>query len=64
MARRLEQTTFYAGGWHDEWAPYTEVDTWGWRDSDFARFVREFNRQAKARGDNTRLRSVEDEEAP
>lgn len=61
MARHLEQTTLYPGGWRDEWAPFADVDTYGWRDADFTRYVRDFNREAKSRGDNTRLRSVEDE---
>lgn len=30
-------------------------------DADFRRFVREWNAGAKARGDSTRIRSVEDE---
>jgi len=61
MARRLEQTTLYSDGWKDEWGPYDEVDVRGWRDAEFRRYVREFNRAAKARGDNMRLRSVEGE---
>lgn len=63
MARRLEQTTLYpAIGMQDEWQPYTEVDTHGWSDAEFKQFVRLFNRRAKQEGDNTRVRSVEDEE--
>ena len=63
--RIIEQTTLYDGGWQDEWGPYAgpAVDTWNWKDADFTAFVRRFNRAAKLRGDGTRLRSIEVDEA-
>ena len=64
--RHLEQTTLYPQPdgevWQDEWAPYQGPDTSRWVASSFKAFVRRFNRDAKQRGDNTRLRSVETEE--
>ncbi len=68
--RRLEQqTTYGTTGLKDEWHPFdatgtdhavevSRLDT----DKDFRDFVTKFNRDAKARGDNTRLRSVADED--
>ena len=48
---------------HDEWEPFNEqADTHGWSDLYFRAFVTAWNRAAKARGDNTRIRSVDDEE--
>ena len=64
VARKLEQTTLYDDGWKDEWGPLDEhvrVDTRGWKDQQYTEYVRRFNANAKVRGDNTRLRSVEDE---
>ena len=64
--RRIESRVDYGNGLVDEWGPadhetdrefsravYTEKDA---RD-----FVRAWNKAAKARGDNTRVRSVQDE---
>ena len=60
--RALEQRCAYpqSDGFvmYDEWHPYNEIDTYGWRDKDFAEFVREENKRRKLRGDNVRLRSV------
>lgn len=61
--RILQERTEYGDGLYDEWGPFLPegrpVDTYGWKARDFTQFVREFNRMAKARGDRTRLRSVE-----
>jgi len=71
-SRRLEQQTTFALRDGDtmktEWEPFTgegrEVpDTHGWKTADFTAFCREWNRAAKARGDMTRVRSVESEDA-
>lgn len=68
VSRRLEQRTVYAPDLADEWEPVSKEsehwpDLWGMTADEVAAFVRKWNREAKARGDNTRIRSVEDEEA-
>ena len=65
--RRLEQRVEYGNGLVDEWAPVAEEtecwsDLWGMTGRDVADFVRRWNREARARGDNTRIRSVDVEE--
>lgn len=60
MARKLEERVDYGGGTFDEWGPYTgRVNVHGWSDKQIKEFVRDANKAAKARGDGTRLRSVE-----
>jgi hypothetical protein len=70
--RRLEQSTLYPMGdgstMRSDWEPFTgeggeAPDTHGWKDGDYREFVRSWNKAAKARGDNTRLRSVENDDA-
>lgn len=68
--RRLEQRTQYGEGANaifDEWGPadeetQREFDRACYTEGDVRRFVREWNRKAKDRGDNTRIRSVSDED--
>lgn len=63
MSRKLEEQTDYGNGVKDEWMPAHADghDTGHLRtDADWRRYVREWNKAAKARGDMTRIRSVED----
>jgi hypothetical protein len=65
--RRLEQRVDYGNGLVEEWEPVpleTEhwPDLWGMTAVEVSTFVRKWNRDAKARGDRTRIRSVEVEE--
>jgi len=62
--RRLEEQTTYDGWLRDEWQPAMgeHPRTAGMRDEDVTRYVREWNKKAKAEGCNTRLRSVEVDE--
>lgn len=62
--RRLEQRTEWPNGLVDEWHPYEPdgLDTSGWSASEFRTFVRDENRKFKAKGDWTRLRSVENDD--
>jgi len=53
---------------HSEWEPFTGEghdvpDTFLWKTEDFTAFVRTWNAAAKKRGDCTRIRSVENEDA-
>ena len=72
MSRRLEQSTSYhlrdGSTLRSDWEPFTgegdaPPDTRDWEAKDFAAFVRAWNRAAKARGDQTVLRSVEEDDA-
>lgn len=63
MARRIEeQTTYGDTGIRDEWMP-AHRDSHDLRslrtDADYRRYVREWNKRAKAEGGMTRIRSVE-----
>lgn len=65
--RRIEQRTVYSSDLADEWGPADEeTKRAAARECDsaesFRRFVRDWNARAKARGDRTRIRSVEVEE--
>jgi hypothetical protein len=68
MSRRLEQRTYYPGvDLYDEWEPVNAEqehmpDVTLLSDADVAQVVRKWNAEAKARGDNTRIRSVDDSE--
>lgn len=69
MSRRIEQRVVYAPDLADEWGPADdETQNAANRecvtDKDFVRFVRTWNAAARARGDSTRIRSVEEEETP
>ncbi len=66
MSRRIEQRTVYSADLADEWGPADEetqrvANRTCSTDADFRLFVRMWNVGAKERGDNTRIRSVEDE---
>jgi len=68
MSRRLEQRTYYPGvDLYDEWQPVDVEqehmpDVALLSDVEIVQVVRSWNREAKARGDNTRIRSVEIDE--
>jgi hypothetical protein len=68
MSRRIEQRTDYGNGFTDEWGPADEetqraARRFCYSEDDYRRFVRNWNSAAKARGDGTRIRSVENDES-
>lgn len=65
--RRLEQRTTYAPDLADEWHPVDEdtqraADRVCFTEADYRRFVRDWNAVAKKDGNNTRIRSVPNDE--
>jgi hypothetical protein len=69
-SRRLESRTQYGEGasaFFDEWGPapdelQRDADRECITEADYRRFVREWNKNAKMNGDNTRIRSVEEDD--
>ena len=69
--RKLESRTQYGEGptaIFDEWGPtddetQREFDRTVYSEAEARRFVREWNKAAKARGDNTRIRSVAEDDS-
>jgi hypothetical protein len=69
--RKLESRTQYGEGpsaFFDEWGPadhetQREFDRTAYSETEARRFVREWNKAAKARGDNTRIRSVAEDDS-
>ena len=68
MARRLQERLLHTDGsplteWDEALPPYGwELPGWGSTDADWKTWVRNLNKTMKLQGNNTRFRTVEDDD--